>query len=133
MRPNRSPIAHAYVGRSPLNLKAQIAQDVDRVTAPTRDVGGGSGPGLGTTRYSAGGWSGTPARHARENYTSTRPAAAPIRTCWPAKVNGCGLLHVGPHARYPAFLAPLRRGLSFVEPIPAPRIALLRNPHFRNH
>jgi hypothetical protein len=30
-------------------------------------------------------------------------------------------------------LAPPWRGLLFVEPIPASRIALLRNPHFRAH
>jgi hypothetical protein len=57
--------------------------------------------------------------------------AAPIRTCWPAKVNGWGLTTQS-HNQHLA-LAPPWRGLFFVEPIPASRIALLRNPHFRAH
>jgi len=32
-----------------------------------------------------------------------------------------------------AFSPVIRRGFFFLEPMPTPRIALLRNPHFRNH
>jgi hypothetical protein len=55
-----------------------------------------------------------------------RFAAAPIRTCWPAKVNGWGLLHVGPHA-LSFHLASLRRGIFFCGTNPSLGIVPLRS------
>jgi hypothetical protein len=94
---------------------------------PPRTVMAARGRGLGTTRYLRG------SRIMPERVIpQKRPAAAPIRTCLPASVNGWGLVvcPCGPPS-WSLRLAPLRRGFSFWNQ--SPRSELFRCGRPQSH